>query len=166
MIPLPAPGAADVCRFWSHVSKSEQCWIWTGDVYTNSGYGRISVSGRRVRAHRVSWLLAAGQDPGPLLVLHRCDTPACVRPDHLFLGTNTDNMRDKARKGRARNEPHRGSSNGFAKLNETNVQLIRERRAAGATAAALSREFNVSITTISNVTTGLSWRHVPAARAA
>ena len=93
-------------RFWEKVKKSTDCWNWTAG--TNSkGYGRILNSRKEcegeISAHRLSWVLHNGPIPEGLQVLHNCDNPPCVRPDHLFLGTNLDNMRDKKNKGRSAN---------------------------------------------------------------
>lgn len=89
-------------RFWPKVQKGEGCWEWIGSRNA-AGYGKMTVGGRgagHVRAHRVSWELANGPVPEGLWVLHTCDNPPCVRPDHLWLGTRLDNMRDCASKGR------------------------------------------------------------------
>jgi hypothetical protein len=75
------------------------CWLWLGLV-TNDGYGRLKHDYKPLRAHRCAWMLFRGKIPNELHVLHRCDTPLCVNPDHLFLGTHGENMIDKARKGR------------------------------------------------------------------
>ncbi len=88
-------------KFWSRVKKSNRCWIWTG---TKTGhpkrlYGTIYFQGKPIQAHRLSWFIKYGQQP-KLNVLHKCDNPPCVRPSHLFLGTQKDNMMDAARKGR------------------------------------------------------------------
>lgn len=77
------------------------CMLWIRSTDTN-GYGMLCVDGRKRKAHRVAWELANGPIPAGLHVLHRCDTPACVNPAHLFLGTHTDNMRDCSAKGRTR----------------------------------------------------------------
>lgn len=86
-------------RFWVKVRKSDGCWEWTA-ASKQGGYGKIAVGRRLMLAHRVSWELANGPIPDGLLVCHTCDNPPCVRPDHLFLGTQTDNMRDAVRKNR------------------------------------------------------------------
>jgi hypothetical protein len=88
-------------RFWKSVNKDGYCWLWTRkpDAY---GYGVFSVNGRHTRAHRFSWELHHGPVPDGLWVLHKCDTPACVRPDHLFIGTQMDNVTDMIAKGRYR----------------------------------------------------------------
>lgn len=82
--------------FWSKVDKTGECWVWVAGRFV-TGYGAYRNQG----AHRVSWGLMNGPIPAGLFVLHRCDNPPCVRPDHLFLGTHTDNMHDKVAKGRA-----------------------------------------------------------------
>lgn len=88
-------------RFWAMVEKTETCWLWLGGAI--DGYGTITEEGRTVRAHRVSYKLHVGPIPTGLFVLHHCDVPSCVNPDHLFLGTHSDNMKDRQMKGRAHN---------------------------------------------------------------
>lgn len=87
-------------RFWRYVDKSGECWLWTGA--TNGRYGHISrgTGLGLVGSHRASWEIHNGPIPPGMHVCHHCDTPPCVRPDHLFLGTNQDNTNDKVAKGR------------------------------------------------------------------
>lgn len=90
-------------RFWEKVVKSEGCWEWSGARSKHGRYGIINVGGRSTKAHRVSWELNRGPIPPGAKVLHHCDNPPCVRPDHLFIGTQADNLADGRRKGRIRN---------------------------------------------------------------
>ena len=89
--------------FWAGLDRSGDCWIWTRERYP-SGYGVLTRAGLRVKAHRLAWELTYGPTPDGLLVLHHCDNPPCVRPAHLFLGTQADNVRDMDAKGRRRNQ--------------------------------------------------------------
>ena len=89
--------AAKFARKFEPVTETG-CWIWTGAEL--KGYGRMVVNGKYLRAHRISWELYRGPIPDGLLVLHHCDVPACVNPDHLYLGSDLDNMRDRLRRGR------------------------------------------------------------------
>ncbi len=107
-------------RFWTKGGKTATCWDWTG-LRSHAGYGHFRFRGGIRRAHRVAWELTRGPIPDGLCVLHSCDNPSCVRPDHLFLGTNADNIRDKTVKGRAA----KGEINGNAKLTAEQVRAIR-----------------------------------------
>jgi hypothetical protein len=141
-------------RFWPRVQKSDGCWLWTGGVMS-TGYGFIFAEGRRHLTHRYSWALAHGSIP-TLNVLHRCDVRLCVRPDHLFLGTNQDNIDDMLAKGRNR----RGSAKSQAKLTESDVVAIRERAAAGELKARLAEEYGVTNRVIGEIVRFQRWKHV------
>lgn len=151
-------------RFWKHVDKSGECWIWTASF--QGWYGQIKSDGNSViGAHRASWIIHNGPIPDGLWVLHRCDNPACVNPDHLFLGTHDDNMRDMAEKGRQGlvNHPERaprGERNRHAKLSESDVLTIRTAHASGVGTTALSRQYGVYETTIADIVSRRTWKHI------
>ena len=99
------------------------CWIWSGYI-ENNGYGRIQIDGKRYRPHRLMYILVHGEIPLGHGVLHRCDTPLCVNPDHLFTGTQQDNVNDMLSKGRRCDS--RGEGNGCSKLTDEIVRHIRK----------------------------------------
>jgi hypothetical protein len=90
--------------FWEKVDKTDTCWNWNAATWGNNQYGCARWGGRCINAHRVSWSLTHGEIPKDLKVLHRCDNPLCVNPDHLFLGTQKDNCQDAKAKGRTSNQ--------------------------------------------------------------
>jgi hypothetical protein len=147
-------------KFWAQVSPEPNtgCWLWT--LACNfDGYGSAWFKGALRRAHRVAWEMTHGPIPGRAYVCHRCDVPACVNPAHLFLGTQTDNMRDMATKGRDRKA--RGSRVASSKLTEEQVASIRARYASGGvTQTDLSREFGVSQVMVSKIVRRAFWAHV------
>lgn len=146
-----------VTRFWSRVAQSEGCWLFKGAL-NKKGYGEFPFRGKVKKAHRVAFELSVGPIPEGLHVLHKCDTPACARPDHLFLGTNRDNVDDKVAKGRLLI----GERAVNAKLSCDDV--IEIRRAYAAKEAAyldLGERFGVSKYTIRGVVRRESWKHLP-----
>jgi len=152
-----------VDRFWKHVHKTEDCWEWTSRL-TKKGYGRFAVSQKRLAAHRASWFLHYGPIPEGMFVCHHCDNPKCIRPDHLFLGTHRDNMRDMARKGRAikgrKGPPRWGQGNPNAKLTEADVlQIRRAYKNGGVTQCSLGTLYGVHRTAISDILIGRTWAH-------
>jgi hypothetical protein len=114
-----------VRRFWDHVDKTGHCWRWTGRIGRGFGYGYLHVGRRMLRAHRVSWELAHGPIADGLVVCHHCDTPACVRPAHLFVATPAANMADMVRKKRSFRPT--GESNGKHRLTRDAARAIRQR---------------------------------------
>lgn len=157
----PRVDAHFVERFVSHISVGAECWAWTG-MRHRQGYGWIrsapAVGGRMKLAHRLSWELFRGQIPRGMNVLHRCDNPPCVRPSHLFLGTQADNVTDMETKGRGR-KAH-GASHPSAKLTPEKVAEIRLRVAAGESKRSLSMEYGVARHTILSVVLRRIWAHV------
>ncbi len=149
-------------RFWPKVRKGgpEECWEWLASKYPG-GYGAFGVRGTGSRpAHRVAWMLVNGDIDNGLEVCHRCDTPACVNPAHLFLGTHQDNMTDMVTKGRSRSGMY-GEAHTSAKLTEQGVVDIRRRYAAGGVSQQfLADEYGVSQAVISHVVLRRTWKTV------
>lgn len=133
------------------------CWLWSGSMSTKI-YGGMRYRGIPSRVHRVSWIVHRGEIPTGLCVCHRCDTPLCVNPAHLFLGTRRDNNLDRTRKGRTRNGNLRGSQHGMAKLNEDQARMIRRLYASGEKQQAIADRFGVSQGTVTQIVTGKAWR--------
>lgn len=135
-------------RFWAKVNRSEGCWPWTAGT-NRAGYGRIRLGGRGggvELAHRLSWKLHTGTDPGDLCVLHKCDNPPCVNPEHLFLGTPADNTQDMVRKNRTKSP-----------LTPNQVLAILTDHRTGRLAA---EAFNVSYDQVKAIRSGRTWNHV------
>ena len=132
------------------------CWLWTGAVKEH-GYGVIGLGGRdegTAKAHRVAWKLYRGDIPENGCILHRCDQPMCVNPNHLFCGSLSDNMKDCVRKGRHRLPNNRGENAKWAKLTLDAVQDIRRRLATGPEYAA---RYGVSKSAIYEIWRGRNW---------
>jgi hypothetical protein len=142
-------------RFWSKARLCPNgCLLWTGAV-NNWGYGRFLYQGKARFAHRVAWALTHGPIPDGLHVCHSCDRPLCVNPEHLFLGTDLDNTRDMFAKGR--NHSRAGTSNGNAKLTESDVRTI---RGSPLGHSELGRVYGVSPQTIFSIRRRKLWRHL------
>jgi hypothetical protein len=148
------PKTPPATRFWAKVEKTEGCWLWTAATGGQMGYGTIGVTRTRMMyAHRLSWEMHHGPIPIGSLVLHHCDQPRCVRPDHLFLGTRADNMADMVAKGRQA----RGESHANARLTPDIVKTI---RASGEGQLTIARRYKISQPTVSNIRTGRTWASV------
>lgn len=147
--------------------KPGDCWLWTGGLKSGRGgklrYGLIAAGGHAggsMTAHRVSWELHRGPIPPGMKVLHKCDVPSCVNPEHLFLGTQRDNVYDCMAKGR-RNVKRGSAKRGLAKLHEGQIPVIRLMLKGDMTCRAISAHFGVGRSTIAKVKSGESWDHVP-----
>ena len=143
-------------RFEEKYTKGDGCWEWQA-YKDRQGYGRFSI--RRVArlAHRISYELYVGKIPDGLCCLHRCDNPACVRPDHLFLGTQDENVYDRDVKGRG----PIGEKHGSAKLTEEQVMDIRAMYGKGKTTQTkIAEMFGVDQHTISSIVLLKTWAHL------
>lgn len=132
------------------------CWDWQG--YVNPvGYGKLTHKGKTYRAHRLAWQFFHGNDiPDGMVVFHTCDNRRCVNPYHLELGTQADNMTDKAAKGRQ----HRGENHPRTSITEDQVRQIRALSASGLSNSKIARHLNVSASSVKHILQGNSWRHV------
>ncbi len=170
---------------WSRVATSDTdaCWPWLGA--TRKGYGHVRYQGQQWSAHRLAYVLARGPIPTGMLVCHACDNPLCCNPQHLWLGTNRENILDSVTKGRhvqvdlaslsserrARGMLHgmhthpesrrRGEHNGSAKLTTDQVIQIREQSARGLTQRQLAREYGICQATVRDIVLRKKWQHVP-----
>jgi hypothetical protein len=144
-------------RYWKRVIVNEVgCWEWNGS--TNPfGYAKLGThEGGWHPAHRVSWEIHFGPILDGLHVLHKCDNPPCSRPDHLFLGTELDNIYDKISKGR---NP-RGERHGQARISQEIVVLIRAACESGATQHKVAKLYGLSQQQVSSIVTRHTWKHV------
>jgi len=150
------------CPAWDAVESRIQyepntgCWLVSGNH--TKGYAVVKRGGRAHRAHRISYEHHFGPIKDGLFVCHRCDTPPCVNPDHLFLGTPHDNVRDMLNKGRKPTQP--GSLSHFAKIGETEALEIALRLCSGEAQAKIAKDMRVTKITVSQISCGKSWRHV------
>jgi len=148
-------------RFAAKFSKgrpdTDDCWTWTGGK-SSDGYGTFWDGERVVGSHRFAFAAMVGPIPEGMCVLHKCDNPPCVRPDHLFLGTHAVNMADKVAKGRANGL--KGQDNPAAKLTDAEVLAIIELRREGATQAAVAVAFEIDQTVVSSILLGKRWSHL------
>lgn len=147
-------------RFWPKVNKVPNgCWLWTGAM-TKKGYGWFTIEAGCTRlAHRIAWSLTNGEIPDGLCILHRCDIPLCVNPEHLFIGTMKDNSQDMESKRRG-NHPL-GRQNGRSKLCPESVREIRRLYVPYKVSCLdLGKQFGVSGPTIDAIISGRTWRHV------
>ena len=156
-------------RFWDNVDKGDGsgCWIWKGSILKN-GYGRITHDSKTYKAHRVAWIIEHGSVPSDLCVCHSCDNPPCVRVDHLWLGTHTQNIADRHTKKRTANGKKIRNT---VKLTEDDIRNMRALwdkegvelkpgQRGGLNYCALGRIFGVSGSMARSIIKGVFWKHV------
>lgn len=141
----------DVARFWSKVDQSGDCWVWIGACWR--GYGVFAAQGHRL-AHRFSYALGNGPIPPGMLVCHHCDNPPCVRPDHLYLGDNATNTRDRTVRGRG----VKGSASPNTRLSDADVAEIRARYADGESQPKLARAFGIGQSSVNRIVLNRTYR--------
>lgn len=143
-------------RFWSKVDKSGEHWLWIGNT-DNFGYGRFSINGnKRERSHRYSYILTYGSISNNLCVLHKCDIPNCVKPNHLFLGTRLSNSID----ARSKRRFAIGNNIKSTKLSEQDIKEIRSLIKDGYTLVYIAKRFGVVHSTIHCIKAGITWKHI------
>lgn len=145
-------------KFWAYVEKTESCWLWRGQLL-NTGYGDMRWHKRRLRPHRFSYEISLGKIPQGLCVMHLCDVPACVRPDHLKLGTRGENNTDRKQKDRSFHP--RGELSPSAKLSWEIVSEIRNLKTKNPqiTFVEVAKQFNVSESTIRAIFYEKTWKY-------
>ncbi len=161
-------GDVDATAFWGNVERSDRCWLWEGRM-DKHGYGVFLAGGKVRGAHRIAFALAYGETPGgDVCVCHHCDTPACVRPDHLFIGTAAENTLDRVRKGRRVGTGGRyrcGHLNGNSKFSPEQVAEMCDMYGSGAyTMGQLAQRFGVHGTTVSRIVRGKRYRNAVVTR--
>lgn len=154
-------------RFWSKVDKvssrvkykGTRCWVWTACKHER-GYGLFRIKSKKEYAHRISYEMAYGPITDSLYVCHHCDNPPCVNSEHLFLGTQKDNMKDASNKKRvigSKCSMNKGSENNQAKLTETQVvSIIKDTRIH----RKIAKDYKVNRSTISFIKRGDTWKHI------
>lgn len=137
------------------------CWEWNGNKRPD-GYGTIySYVHKMMRAHRMSWLVVNGEIPKDMDVLHKCDNPPCINPDHLWIGTDADKVRDMDKKGR-----HSKGEQNHHKLSGKQVVAILDMLKNGLRQSECGKRFNVHRSNILKIKRGLTWKHIPRPEAA
>lgn len=147
--------------FFDKIHKTDYCWNWIGYI-TNCGYGQFK---KNISAHRFSYKFHIGEIPKGMYVLHKCDNRICVNPDHLFIGTHLDNIKDMNSKNRGNisgigKGENRGEKCGNAKLNEEIVKHIRENVSLYKSQRSLAKKLNIPFKTLNDIISRKTWKHI------
>lgn len=156
---IPDLSVEEKMSFLAKVDNSRdenKCWPWKASKLSN-GYGQLTIKQMHFLAHRISWFIYCGRIPSGLNVLHKCDNPSCVNPNHLFLGTQKENMKDKVDKGRAYTGIHKGEKNPANKLTADDV---RDMRSKNGTLKEIAKEYGVSFGLIGHIKSKRLWKHL------
>lgn len=140
------------------INIETECWEWQG-VKNELSYGIFCTNKLKIRAHRYAWELFRQPIPSGLFLCHHCDNPACINPDHMFVGTQADNVKDMEKKGRRRNKPQPGEKNYFAKLNEEQVRTIFFYK-GHMSAKEMATLFHITTAAIWFIWSGRTWKHL------
>lgn len=139
-----------------HLTNKNKCWEWRG--YKQKGYGRFLLNGKKILAHRASFIIFFGKIKNGMYICHKCDNPSCVNPNHLYAGTPKQNALDSLY--RNRNYMKKGDLNPRAKLNSKVVKKIKYFLSLNERPIKLSKMFNISYSSIQNIKRGITWKHI------
>ena len=142
--------------FEKYVIRQEGCWDWKG--HNTKKYGSLQYNGKSISAHRASWLIHYGEIPDGMFVCHKCDNPRCKNPEHLFLGTPTNNVHDMYKKGR--NNSPRGEKSSNAKLTNQRAIEIKQMLKEKVPVVDIVQKFNSKPSTIYDIKDGKTWKHI------
>jgi hypothetical protein len=143
-----------IARFWSKVNKTDSCWLWIANT-CRDGYGNITANKIQYKAHRYSLMIHGAAVPKGSIVMHTCDNPSCVRPEHLIVATQRDNIKDKVNK----NRQAKGESNALSKLTESTVLEIRSLYPT-LSIRKLSRKYNTCENNVRAIIKRETWKHI------
>jgi len=148
-------------RFYGKFEITDTCWVWKGKKDKN-GYGQFYMNLDKkeisVRPHRFSYMIFKGEIPDGLLICHSCDNPACVNPQHLFLGTQKINIQDALKKERM-NGP-KGTKQWLAKFKDDDIREIRKLKSSGMNGNQIAKKYNVNRRVIYDILKKITWKHV------